>query len=271
MKYPVRRSHHLKKSWGQHLLVDQRILSQIASEVKRAAGNDPIIEFAAGTGNLTEYLTNLCKYVIAVEMERDVISELKKRFEGKKGIEIIEMNMMNFDFKKYYEKYGRLIIVGNLPYNLSKLFLFRIFENACYVKDAFLMFQYEVARRITAEVGEKEWSVMSVFARTLSLPEIIITAGKSSFNPPPKVDSSVVHLGFYDSMDRYMLYKGFNRIVQEIFNYPRKSLRNIIKSKFSEKFLPLIQERVDLNKRVQNLSLDEIKFIYEIIKDDSNE
>ncbi len=264
------RSGNLKKSWGQHLLVNETVLETIASEVSSSAGGNPVIEFAAGTGNLTEYLLKKCNKVIAIEMERDVISKLKARFSGNGSLEIIEMNMMQFDFEKYFEKYGRLTVAANLPYNLSKLFLFRLFENAAYIKDACLMFQKEVAERITARPGDRDWSAMSVFATLLSSPSVIIRADRNSFSPPPRVDSAVVYMQFYDDVSRYLLYRKFDRMVQDIFNYPRKSLRNIIRSRFGEKYLIEISGRVDLSKRPQNLTLDDIEFIYRVISENEN-
>jgi 16S rRNA A1518/A1519 N6-dimethyltransferase RsmA/KsgA/DIM1 with predicted DNA glycosylase/AP lyase activity len=90
---------------------------------------------------------------------------------------------------------------------------------------------------------------------------------KSSFVPPPRVESGVVHLNFYDDSERIFLYKGYNKIVQEIFNYPRKTMRNIIRSRFGEEFLEPLSTRIDLNKRPMELTPSEIEFIYRVISE----
>lgn len=264
---PIHKSKYdaLKKSWGQHLLINPDILESIADSVLREFGAKVVIEFAAGSGNLTEYLLEKFNKVIAIEMERDVLKRLRDRFGRNEKLEILDINMMNFDFKSFFEKYGRLVIVGNLPYNLSKHFLFKIFENSIYIKGAILMFQYEVAQRIVANSGDRDWSTMSVFARMLADPEIIRVIGKGAFLPPPKVDSALVCLKFFDDIARYKLYIESNKFVQEIFNYPRKSLRNIIKARFGDEVLMAIQNIVDTTKRPQNLTLDEIELISKII------
>ncbi|MGB9599695.1 MAG: 16S rRNA (adenine(1518)-N(6)/adenine(1519)-N(6))-dimethyltransferase RsmA [Myxococcota bacterium] len=260
------KSQRLKRSWGQHLLINRDILEFIANNVSRESDNGVVIEFAAGSGNLTEYLLESCEKVIAIEMERDVLKSLKKRFAGNNHLELLEMNMMNFDFRKFFEIYGRVVIVGNLPYNLSKLFLFKVFENAVYIKSAFLMFQYEVAKRVVANTGDRDWSTMSVFARMLSNPEIIKVVGRGSFFPPPRVDSAIIYFNFYEDISRYKLYKECNRSIQEIFNYPRKSMRSILKARFGEDILLSIQDILDITKRPQNLTILEIEKICEIIR-----
>jgi len=254
---------HPKKSWGQHLLVDPYVLDSIASSVQ--SENNILIEFASGTGNLTEYLLSKGYRVIAIEMEREAVTALKERFSGKEGIEILEENMMKFDFELYYKRYGRMTVVGNLPYNLSKVFLFKVFDNSPFVKDAYLMFQLEVARRIVADVGEKEWSPMSVFARILSEPEIVMVVKRGSFFPPPKVESALVHLRFNSDENTFNFYKRYNRLIQEVFNYSRKTLKSIIRLRFGDEYIQRLERVLDLSKRPQNLTLNELKIICEVI------
>jgi len=256
-----------KKSWGQHFLVDPYVLDSIASSIHTISENNTVIEFASGTGNLTEYLLNKGYRVVAVEMERDAVGQLKRRFIGREGIEILEENMMRFDFESCHKRFGRLVVVGNLPYNLSKLFLFRIFDNSIYIKDAYLMFQLEVARRIVADAGEREWSPMSVFARILSKPEIIAIVKRSSFSPPPKVESAVVHLEFFEDADRFDYYRRNNRLIQEIFNYSRKTLKAIIRLRFGDEYIEHLSKSLDISKRPQNLTLEEIEEICEVINE----
>lgn len=252
----------LERSWGQNLLVDRAALEFISNFVDNISDGDCVVEFAAGTGNLTEYLLKRGMNVVAVEMERGVLEVLHRRFANHSGLKIIEMNMMDFSFEKYYIEYGRLIIIGNLPYNLSKLFLFKIFEHSPYLQDAVLMFQYEIARRIVALPGERDWSVLSVFSSMLAKTNIVRILEPDSFMPAPRVRSAIVHFRFYDDIgDRYMLYKRSNRVVREIFNYSRKSLRNIIRSRFGDEKSVSIGRLVDLNKRPQNLTLDDIRNI----------
>ncbi|MCX7944565.1 MAG: 16S rRNA (adenine(1518)-N(6)/adenine(1519)-N(6))-dimethyltransferase RsmA [Deltaproteobacteria bacterium] len=251
----------LKRSWGQHILINRNVLEIIASIVSESADKQPVIEVAAGSGNLTEFLSKRCSKVIAVEMERDMVDSLRKRFESSKNVEIIEMNMLRFEFEKYYRKYNRLVITGNLPYNLSKLFLFKLLDNAVYIKDAFLMFQFEVARRITAKPNDRDWSSISVVTNILTKPELLLKVGRGSFKPQPKVDSAFIHLSFFDDTSRYLLYEKCNRMIQDIFNYPRKNLRNIVKSRYGTQYLDIVGKGIDLSLRPQNLTIGDIQYL----------
>lgn len=247
------------------MLINTGLLESIALEVKDSSGGGLVFEFGAGTGNLTEYLLKVCRRVIAVEMERDMIKVLKERFYNVDKLDIIEMNMMDFDFEEYFSKYGRLIVVANLPYNISKLFLFKLFDNALYLKDAFLMFQFEVAERITARVGDRNWSAISVFTNMLTTSKILFKVNKGSFSPPPKVESALVWLRFLKDSKMYSLYKSSNKLVQKIFNYPRKSVKSIIKLLFGKRYLDVLSERLDLSKRPQSLTLDDIRILSEVV------
>jgi len=183
-----------KKRLGQHFLVDRNILNKVV----RTAGvgeEDVVIEVGPGPGEMTLALARLVKHVIAVEIDPKLVEILKKRLADCPNVEVVRSDILKVDFKRLYKKEGHPIkVVANLPYQISTPLLFRFIE----AKEAFstltLMLQREVAERMAAPSGGKEYGPLSIFVQLFLDVSIRFFIKPSAFFPPPKIESAVVHM-----------------------------------------------------------------------------
>ena len=242
-----------KKSLGQNFLIDQDIINIIIN-LGNIGEEDFILEVGPGTGNLTEKILekNPHKFTV-VEKDKRLVEILKKKFNEK--INIINDDILNFSFENNLNK--KMIIFGNLPYNistqiLSKWIKIEKLDNLC--KKFILMFQKEVADRIIADVNSKNYSRLSIISNWKLDIKKIIDISPKSFNPIPKVKSTI--LTFEPKKNFYKLEdpKNLEHITNVFFNQRRKMIKKPMKILFKNydeisKILSL-----DLNLRPQNLS-----------------
>jgi 16S rRNA (adenine1518-N6/adenine1519-N6)-dimethyltransferase len=255
-----------KKSWGQHFLMNEQILSAIASAAGETAEGGTVVELGAGTGNLTKHLLLHSTNVIAYEMERGAAGQLTRSFGERPGLEVIRKNILDIDFESHFSRHGPLVIAGNLPFNISKRVLVSILHNGRYIKSAFLMFQKEVAERILALPGTREWGPLGIFSRLLSRPSLFIEVEKDDFVPPPKVRSTVVRFDFDLPQADASEVKNIEKIVKVLFTKRRKTLRNILRPHLALMDCPIeFLTEVDLAKRPGELDLDELKRLSGVI------
>tara|TARA_Y100000590_G_scaffold348713_1_gene399834 strand:+ start:148 stop:939 length:792 start_codon:yes stop_codon:yes gene_type:complete len=242
-----------KKSLGQNFLIDEDIINIIIN-LGNIGEEDFILEVGPGTGNLTEKILekNPHKFTV-VEKDKRLVEILKKKFNEK--INIINDDILNFSFENNLNK--KMIIFGNLPYNistqiLSKWIKIEKLDNLC--KKFILMFQKEVADRIIADVNSKNYSRLSIISNWKLDIKKIIDISPKSFNPIPKVKSTI--LTFEPKKNFYKLEdpKNLEHITNVFFNQRRKMIKKPMKILFKNydeisKILSL-----DLNLRPQNLS-----------------
>ena len=182
---------YAKKSLGQNFLNDQKIIKIIA-EIGNINNKDIVIEVGPGTGKLTEkILEKKPKEFIVIEKDKRMVEYLREKFKDK--IRIINEDMMKFSYENFYN--NKLIIFGNLPYNISTQILTKWIkienlENFC--KKFILMFQKEVADRIIAKSNTKNYGRLSIIANWKMETRKILDLDPSSFNPAPKVKSSLL-------------------------------------------------------------------------------
>ncbi len=242
-----------KKSLGQNFLIDEDIINIIVN-LGNIGEKDFILEVGPGTGNLTEKILekNPQKFIV-VEKDKRLAEILKNKFHEK--INIINDDILNFSFENNLNR--KTIIFGNLPYNistqiLSKWIKIEKLDNFC--KKFILMFQKEVADRIIADVNSKNYSRLSIISNWKLDIKKIIDISPKSFNPIPKVKSTI--LTFEPKKNFYKLEdaKNLEHITKVFFNQRRKMIRKPMKILFKNydeisKILSL-----DLNLRPQNLS-----------------
>ncbi len=242
-----------KKSLGQNFLIDNKILN-IITELGDLDKNDVVIEVGPGTGNLTEkILEQKPKEFTVIEKDKRLVEFLKKKFEKK--INIINADMLNFSYENSLKE--QRIIFGNLPYNISTQILskwIRLKKLNNYFKKFILLFQKEVADRIIAEVNSKNYSRLSIISNWKMNIKKVIDIDPKSFNPMPKVKSTVLVLEpkkkFYKLNDA----KNLEHITNVFFNQRRKMIKKPMKLLF-ENYEEISEKlSLDLNLRPQNLS-----------------
>jgi 16S rRNA (adenine1518-N6/adenine1519-N6)-dimethyltransferase len=224
-KYQLR----AKKSWGQNFLGDEAVLDDIARLACRRPGAT-VVELGSGLGHLTARLLAHGARVIAVERDRDMARVL--RGELGERITLLEADAARFDYGAVAGPGERLSVVGNLPYHLTSPILFSLLEQLDAVGSATFLVQREVAERLAASPGEKDWGILSVFLQReadVSL-ERIVPPG--AFFPPPKIHSAVIHAAFRPPAAGCEVVDGarFRKLVKAGFAQRRKTLRNALEA-----------------------------------------
>lgn len=178
------------KRFGQHFLKDSAACLKIVESLNLEPG-DQVLEIGPGTGGLTKHLLKKVERIVAVEVERNCVALMRKKFSDEPGLEILQADFMELNLENLLQT-KNWKVVGNLPYNLASSILLRILEWSKYFKILTFMFQKEVAERIVARSGSKKFGYLSVAAQLRTTPEILFTLEPSAFRPKPKVHSSVV-------------------------------------------------------------------------------
>ena len=242
-----------KKSLGQHFLKDQNIARKIVAALEQCP-QKTVLEIGPGTGVLTALLVDNPEFdFYAVEIDLEAYEFLKVEFPNLNE-KLLLANFLKIDIKDYFQ--NPITIIGNFPYNISSQIFFKVLENHELVLDVVCMIQKEVADRIKASHGNKTYGILSVFLQAFYDIEYLFTVGPSVFNPPPKVNSAVIHLKRNNRKTLECNEELFFKIVKLGFNQRRKTLRNSLKS-----ILQNVQVEVEIfNKRPEQLSVDE--FIY---------
>ena len=242
-----------KRSLGQNFLIDENILN-IITELGNINNEDLVLEVGPGTGNLTQkILEKKPKNFTVIEKDKKLVDFLKKKFNKK--IDIINEDMLKFSYEKNLNK--RIIVFGNLPYNistqiLSKWIKIKKLEN--FYKKFILMFQKEVADRIIAKDNSKNYGRLSIISNWKMNVKKIMDIDPKSFKPIPKVKSSI--LTFEPKKNYFKIQDGKNleHITNVFFNQRRKMIKKPMKVLFKD-FEEISKElSLDLNLRPQNLS-----------------
>ena len=219
--YEVRAKKHL----GQHFLKNENIASRIADSLSPATKQ--VLEVGPGTGVLTKYLLkkNFDKFV-AVEIDRESAAFLRSNYP-QLGQGLVEADLLRMDFAGLFD--GNFAVIGNFPYNISSQILFRVLENHEQVNEAVGMFQHEVAVRVAAPPGKKDYGILSVMLQAWYDIEYLFTVDPGVFAPPPKVQSAVIRLRRNQTTDIGCSEKLLLQVVKTAFNQRRKTLHNALK------------------------------------------
>ena len=242
-----------KKSLGQNFLVDENILNLIV-KLGDINSNDTVLEVGPGTGNLTEkILKKTPKKLIVVEKDKNLSLILKKKFN--KDIEVINDDILNYNQSFLYNK--KIIIFGNLPYNISTQILIswiKINNLNKFCKKFILMFQKEVADRILAEFNSKNYGRISIISSWKMDIEKIKDISPNSFFPSPKIKSSLLVFKPKDKYYKLSNVKNLEHITNVFFNQRRKMIKKPLKFLFKNYEKVANELFLDLNLRPQNLS-----------------
>ncbi|MGQ9509603.1 MAG: 16S rRNA (adenine(1518)-N(6)/adenine(1519)-N(6))-dimethyltransferase RsmA [Thermodesulfobacteriota bacterium] len=260
-----------KRRWGQHFLIDRNILNKIVRSAK-IGKEDIVLEIGPGLGEMTLLLAEQAERVFAIEIDSYLVRFLRKKLEGISNIEVIEGDILEFDFSSLFRRAGRpLRVVANLPYQISSPLLFRFVEERKFFYDLHLMMQKEVVERLIALPGRKVYGSLSVLIQAVAIPTLLFLIKPSAFFPPPKVDSAFVRIEW--RRKALVERKGeewFKKVVKDCFGYRRKTLLNALK--FSDLPLPenleerLRKEGIDKNRRPETFTPQEFVKLSELIR-----
>lgn len=243
--------HIPRKRFGQNFLTDDAVLHNIIRTIDPQP-QDAMVEIGPGLAAMTRLLLQGVEQMHVVELDRDLVTRLKKTFDPKKLI-IHAADALQFDFASIPVPAGsKLRVVGNLPYNISSPLLFRLAEMAGQVKDQHFMLQKEVVERMVAEPGSKTYGRLSVMLQWRYHMELMFIVPPTAFDPPPRVESAIVRM-IPLPHPLQCEQKKLEQVVTKAFSQRRKVIRNCLAGMFDEQ--DLLDAGVDPQARAETIPL----------------
>ena len=224
---------NFQKKFGQNFLIDPHVLDKIIG----AAGitkDDMVLEIGPGIGTMTQYLSCAARRVVAVEIDKNLIPILEDTLQGFDNVEVINEDVLKLDLAKLAQEKNDgkpLKVVANLPYYITTPIIMGLFENQVPVSSITVMVQKEVADRMQAGPGTKDYGALSLAVQYYASPYIAANVPPNCFMPRPKVGSAVICLTRYQKPpiqveDEKLMF----RIIRASFNQRRKTLANGMKN-----------------------------------------
>jgi 16S rRNA (adenine1518-N6/adenine1519-N6)-dimethyltransferase len=220
------------KRLGQCFLCDRNIMDKII-RIADVRDTDTVVEIGAGIGVLTDLIASKARRVIALEVDRLLVELLRKEIGDRGNAEVIHEDVLRFDFSKVNPggRQERLKIIGNVPYNISSQIVLRLLEYRHAIGRIVLMLQREVAERLAAPPGTKDYGPLSVYVALYTEPTLEIRVPASCFYPRPDVESRIIRLDVRDEpLCRINDTDFFQCLVRTSFSKRRKTLLNNLKS-----------------------------------------
>lgn len=224
----------------------RRIITAIAPKP-----TDHIVEIGPGEGAITYPLLQLAKKIEAVELDRDLIAQLQEKSKQYGELTLHSSDVLEFDFSSIKQDDRLLKVVGNLPYNISTPLIFHLLEYTDVIAEMIFMLQKEVAERLAAKPDTDHYGRLSVMVQYHCNVMMLFDVPPKSFNPPPKVDSSMVKLIPHRKLPFIAKdYAVFENVVKTAFGQRRKTLRNSLKEIVSPEVWEKISVHSDLRPEV---------------------
>lgn len=224
-----RYNFNFQKKFGQNFLIDNNILEKIV-DAARLTKEDCVLEIGPGIGTMTQYLASKAKTVIAVEIDKNLIPILNDTLSQYENVKIINEDILKVDINHIIEEENNgkpIKIVANLPYYITTPIIMQLFESHIALESITVMVQKEVADRMQAVPGTKDYGALSLAVRYYSQPEIITRVPASCFMPRPNVDSTVIRLTGYDEPGLKVTDEAYLfAVIRASFNQRRKTLVN---------------------------------------------
>ncbi|MBP8644591.1 MAG: ribosomal RNA small subunit methyltransferase A [Syntrophobacteraceae bacterium] len=221
-----------RKLLGQHFLTQPDTAMRIV-ESAQIRDSEVVMEVGPGLGALTQFLLSKKCALHLVELDRDLVSFLRKALSDRsEEVQIHEMDVLRFDFSGLAEAVGQpLVVVGNLPYSISSPLVFCLLEAHGKLARAVFMVQKEVGLRLAADPGTKDYGVLSVLLGIYAQTKLLFSVGPGQFFPRPKVDSVVVRMDFMErDLAEELPFSFLRDLVGAAFQQRRKTIRNSLRS-----------------------------------------
>ena len=252
-----------QKKFGQNFLIDTRVLDKIISAAQ-ITGEDMVLEIGPGIGTMTQYLAESARCVVAVEIDENLIPILEETLRGYENIHIINGDILKIDMNQLVGRYngGRPVkVVANLPYYITTPIIMGLLESGIPVDNITVMVQKEVASRMQAGPGSKDYGALSLAVQYYAKPYLVANVPPNCFLPRPKVGSAVIRLTRYSQppvkvQDPKLMFQ----IIRASFNQRRKTLQNGLNNSpelsFSKGQIAGAIERLGLPAAVRGEALD---------------
>ena len=265
---------NFQKKFGQNFLINTGVLEDII-DAAEVTDEDMVLEIGPGIGTMTQYLCENARQVIAVEIDTNLIPILKDTLSAYDNVRIINDDILKVDINELAREYnnGRPIkVVANLPYYITTPIIMGLFESHVPIESITVMVQKEVADRMQAGPGTKDYGALSLAVQYYSKPQIVVNVPPSCFMPQPKVGSTVISLRRHQQPvvqveDEKLMFK----VIRASFNQRRKTLANGLNNYgginlTKEQIQQSIEELgVPVNIRGEALSLEQVAGLSNII------
>lgn len=269
-----------KPKLGQNFLADHSAAKRIVDALGDLS-NRTVIEIGPGHGMLTDFLVRRARKVIGIELDRVLAAQLRMRYATLKNVEILESDFVTVEWTSMVgRRPGPLHdlrptqpetvdIIGNLPYYVTSDIVLRILEEHESIGRAVIMVQREVADRISAEPGSRDYGLLSATAQLFARVENLFTLPPAAFDPPPEVYSSVIRLTMAPRVSELQIDpEAFQAMLKLAFAQKRKTLANNLKGRYDDKAIrsALKEAGVRPDARAEALPLDRMAAIYRALK-----
>jgi 16S rRNA (adenine1518-N6/adenine1519-N6)-dimethyltransferase len=258
-----------KPKLGQNFLVSPtapRAIVDALGDLSQAT----VVEIGPGTGVLTNLLAPRAKQFVAVELDHALASALERTWKGHSSVEIITQDILTVDLTRLATEYdARLLVVGNMPYYISSPILMHLFAHSAVIDRAVLMAQKEVADRVAAAPGSRDYGLLSATAQMYATVQKLFNLPPEAFDPPPEVYSAVMRLLMHSRFEELGVESGgFIRFLRQAFAQKRKTLGNNLRaSEYSAEAVEkgFRESEVDPQARAEALPLDAMARLYRVI------
>jgi len=249
------------KRFGQNYLHDKNIIKKIVGEINPQP-DDTIVEIGPGRGALTELIYGKTENFIAVEIDRRVIEDLQSKFPD---LQLIQKDFLKVDISTIIDSNKKkLRVIGNIPYNLTSSIVFKTIRNADLIEDAILMVQNEVAKRMTAKKGSKDYGILTVLLNYFTDTQNCFKVSPNAFYPKPKVTSAVVHLRLKELSITKEKRQMFISVVKACFGNRRKTLKNSLSNSIFKQ-LNFSNSGIDLALRAEQLDVKDFLVLTDFV------
>ena len=249
---------------GQHFLTDASWQERIARAVRIDDG--VWVEIGAGHGEMTARLAKRASKVFAIELDTRLARRLREATAPCENVEDIESDVMAVDFDKLTGG-DRFSVYGNLPYYITSPILHRLFEHADRITAIHIVIQFEVAVRIVAQPGRREYGYLSVVSQWFGRPEIAFRIPPGAFRPPPKVASALVSFRMPGARAKHSIddENAFLEFVKECFAQKRKTLRNNLRGRLGARTEELLREAsLSPSARAEQLTISQFAALFRL-------
>jgi 16S rRNA (adenine1518-N6/adenine1519-N6)-dimethyltransferase len=238
---------------GQHFLARSSVLERIAGAAVQYP-HIPVIEIGPGRGALTQYLVRLASRVIAIEVDQVLVHYLQEKFRGGDNFAVVHGDVLKTDLAQW----GPVQVAGNLPYYITSPIVDRVLRLGTLLKNAVFLVQKEVAERMAAAPGSRDYGYLSVSCQVMAEVRYLLTVPPSAFRPPPKVDSAVVQLT-PRSTPLVPDTEAFLAFASVCFRQKRKTLRNNLSSAYPREW---VDAQPEAGLRAEQLGVEQLADLF---------
>lgn len=242
---------------GQHFLARASVLQRIASAAVPSP-DSTVLEIGPGRGALTQFLLPLASRVIAAEVDQVLVHYLQEKFRGDERLTVIHGDVLGTDLAQW----GRVAVAGNLPYYITSPIIAHVLRLGALLQNAVFLVQKEVAERIVASPGSRDYGYLSVSCQVVAETKYLMTVPPEAFRPPPKVDSAVVQLTprpepLVTDVEAFLAFAA------ACFAQKRKTLRNNLAGVYGKE---RVEAQPEAGSRAEQLSVAQMADLYRRLK-----